>query len=156
MMSHLSKNIGLIDLLKEMYDNNKNMLYNEGEIQILIRLLCENINSQNDTFYKSKLLDFFRFLIYLNGKTLKNNQILILKIMQDDDYRHIIFRYSVDIISKMVQQYKEDNANFTYPQDIVICSPELLYISTFFQIVLSLIDQNNNVNMGKFVKRYPF
>ena len=102
MMNHLSKNIGLIDLLKEMYDNNKNMLYNDAEIQVLIKLLCENINIQNDTFYKSKLLDFFRFLIYLNGKTLKNNQILILKNMQDDDYQHIIFRYSVDIISKMV------------------------------------------------------
>ena len=123
MMNHIRKNIGLIDLLKEMYDNNKNMLYNETEIQILIRLLCENINNQHDTFYKSKLLDFFRFLIYLNGKALKNNQILILKTMQDDDYQEIIFRYSVDAITKMVEQYKEDNGNLTFPGNLVICSP---------------------------------
>ena len=94
MMAHLSQNIGLIDLLKEMYDNNKNMLYNDIEVQNLVKLFCDNINAQVDTFYKSKLIDFFRFLIYLNGKTLKNNQILILKIMQDDDYQQIIFKYT--------------------------------------------------------------
>ena len=30
MMKHLSFNIGCIDLLREMYDNNKNMLYNDA------------------------------------------------------------------------------------------------------------------------------
>lgn len=29
MIHHISRNIGCIDFLKEMYDNNKNMLYNE-------------------------------------------------------------------------------------------------------------------------------
>ena len=43
-----------------------------------------------DSFYKSKLLDFFRFLIYCNGKSLKFNQIQILKIMQDDSFKTII------------------------------------------------------------------
>ena len=75
-----------------MYDNNKNMLYNDIEINKLIRLICDNVNSQRDTFYKCKLLDFFRFLIYLNNKALKNNQVLILKAMQDDDYHHIMLK----------------------------------------------------------------
>ena len=43
-----------------------------------------------DSFYKSKLLDFFRFLIYCNGKSLKFNQIQILKILQDDSFKTII------------------------------------------------------------------
>ena len=29
-------------------------------------------------------------------------------------------------------------------------------MTSFFQIVLSLVDQNNIVNIGKFIKRYPF
>jgi hypothetical protein len=35
-------------------------------------------------------MDFFRYLIYCNGKTLKFNQIQILKVMQDDSYKKII------------------------------------------------------------------
>lgn len=36
-ISHIDKNVGCIDFLKEMYDNNKNMLYNEVEITKLIK-----------------------------------------------------------------------------------------------------------------------
>lgn len=49
-------------------------------------------NEPEDSFYKSKLLDFFRFLIYCNGKSLKFNQIQILKIMQDDSFTKIILK----------------------------------------------------------------
>jgi len=34
--------------------------------------------------------------------------------------------------------------------------PELTYMVTFFQISASLIDDNNTVNMGKIVKKFPF
>jgi len=34
--------------------------------------------------------------------------------------------------------------------------PELTYVVTFFQILSSLIDDNNTVNMGKVIKRFPF
>ncbi len=37
---HITKNVGCIDLLKEMYDNNKNMLYNEADITRLIKEIC--------------------------------------------------------------------------------------------------------------------
>lgn len=83
-MNHMDSNIGCLDFLKEMYDNNKHMLFNEGEISKLIRKVCEIVEKQTNTFYRSKVLDFLRYLIYLNGKPLKSNQILILKIMQDD------------------------------------------------------------------------
>lgn len=54
------------------------------------------------------MLDFFRFLIYCNGKSLKNNQILILKIMQDDSYKNIIINVDKALIEALVAQYKID------------------------------------------------
>ena len=33
MKNHLEYNVGAIDFFKEMYDNNKNMLYNQNEIR---------------------------------------------------------------------------------------------------------------------------
>lgn len=35
-------------------------------------------------------------------------------------------------------------------------SPQLTYICNFFQLMASLIDCRNIVNIGKLVKRYPF
>ncbi len=35
-------------------------------------------------------------------------------------------------------------------------SPRLTYMATFFQISASLIDDNNTVNMGKIIKKFPF
>lgn len=83
-MNHMDSNIGCLDFLKEMYDNNKHMLFSEGEIIKLIKRVCDIVEKQTDTFYRSKVLDFLRYLIYLNSKPLKSNQILILKSMQDD------------------------------------------------------------------------
>ena len=61
----------------------------------MIRIVCENVDANEGRFYKSKLLDLLRFFIYLNGKTIKSNQILILKIMQDDDFTNILIKNSV-------------------------------------------------------------
>lgn len=63
-----------------------------------------------DSFYKSKLLDFFRFLIYCNGKSLKFNQIQILKIMQDDSFKTIILQVDEDEIKTLVDRYIEMNS----------------------------------------------
>ncbi len=35
-------------------------------------------------------------------------------------------------------------------------TPQLTYICNFFQLMASLIDCHNVVNIGKLVKRYPF
>ena len=95
MIHHLSSNVGCVDFLKEIYDNNKIMLYNETELSHLIMSVCENVDKNEGKFYKSKLLDFLRYLIYLNSKTIKSNQILILKKMQDDDFTNILVPVSV-------------------------------------------------------------
>lgn len=90
---HLKQNVGCIDFLKEMYDNNKTMLFNEANLLKFVKEICSTIENEPDnSYYKSKLLDFFRFLIYCNGKSLKFNQIQILKVMQDDSYKKIILQ----------------------------------------------------------------
>ncbi len=68
----------------------------------LIRVVCENVDCNEGKFYKSKLLDLLRFFIYLNGKTIKTNQILILKIMQDDDFTNILVKTSTELINNYV------------------------------------------------------
>lgn len=85
------------------------MLYNENEIYSLIRSLCDQINKEENLLYKAKLLDFFRYLIYLNNKCLRNNQIQILKIMQDDDYSSILEPVTSEKVRNLVSQYQEDN-----------------------------------------------
>lgn len=49
MKVHLPHNVGVIDFFKELYDNNKNMLYNEKEINTLTKRICEIINSLDDS-----------------------------------------------------------------------------------------------------------
>jgi len=40
MIHHIKKNVGCIDFLKEMYDNNKTMLYQELTVFELIKNIC--------------------------------------------------------------------------------------------------------------------
>jgi hypothetical protein len=64
-----------------------------------VKEICVTIeNEPEQSYYKSKLLDFFRFLIYCNGKSLKFNQIQILKVMQDDSYKTIILNITIQDI----------------------------------------------------------
>lgn len=45
MIHHIQKNVGCIDFLKEMYDNNKTMLYQELTVFELIKNICEHIEN---------------------------------------------------------------------------------------------------------------
>ena len=94
-----------------MYDNNKNMLYNENELVKLIKDVCNVIEEEEMimSYYKSKLLDFFRYLIYCNGKALTSNQIQILKIMQDDSYRTIILEIDGYKLTQLVENFEKNN-----------------------------------------------
>ena len=160
MIPHVQKNIGCIDFLREMYDNNRNMLYNDTEIVKLIKVVCNTIEHEEMqlSFYKSKLLDFFRYLIYCNGRALSYNQIQILKIMQDDSYSNILLDVDPKRIGQLVAAYeaanKFDNKDTAKPY--VTMEPELVYLTTFFQIMVSLIDDKCKVNSGKLIKKFPF
>lgn len=76
--------------------------------------------------------------------------------MQDDDYSNILQQVTVDIVKAHVRDYSVINENGTFPDGVVKCSPGLTYLSTYFQILTSLIDQSNSVNIGKLIKRLPF
>lgn len=159
MKVHLPHNVGVIDFFKELYDNNKNMLYNEKEINTLTKRICEIINSLDDSsFYRSKLLDFFRCLIFFNEKALQSNQIMILKIMQDDEYTRVLIDVKPEDVERLIQQFESDNRETEEEQVSILCriSPELTYMFTFFQVMSALIEGNNSVNLGKLAKRHPF
>lgn len=42
---HLKKNVGCIDFLKEMYDNNKTMLFNEANLLKFVKEICTTIEN---------------------------------------------------------------------------------------------------------------
>ena len=57
-----------------------------------------------------------------------------------------------DDIAPLIEEYENDNKD----SEEVIMSPKLTYLCSFFQIMSSLIDNSNPVNIGKLIKRYPF
>lgn len=82
------------------------MLYNEREIHALTVNICDIMNElPDDSYYRSKLLDFFRCLIYFNEKALVSNQILILKIMQDDSYSRILISVTPEEVERLIKQF---------------------------------------------------
>ena len=84
-LEHLTLNIGVADFMREMYDNNKNLLYNESDMIAKAKMIREIVNNlpQCD-FNRSKILDLLRAMVFFNDKALKTNQIAILKLLQDD------------------------------------------------------------------------
>lgn len=48
------------------------------------------------------------------------------------------------------------NDNGKFLNESVKCEDKLIYLATYLQIINSLIDQNNTVNIGKLVKRFTF
>lgn len=52
------------------------------------------------------MLDFFRYLIYCNGRALKSHQIQILKIMQDDSYTQIMAHVRDSELDELITEYE--------------------------------------------------
>jgi hypothetical protein len=72
MYYHIPLNVGVIDLLSELFTNNKPLLFSEREIPIIIEKVlsaCDKIATTN--YYKSKLLSFLRVILIYNSKTIK-------------------------------------------------------------------------------------
>jgi len=79
MYHHIHMNVGVVDFLRELFTNNKPLLFSEREIPIIIGHIisaCDKV--RNALFYKSKLLDFLRVLLVFNSKSIKSNQLLVL------------------------------------------------------------------------------
>jgi hypothetical protein len=71
--------------------------------------------------------------------------------MQDDSYQNIMISAQEDIVP-LIEEYERDNA----ASEQVVMSPKLTYLCSFFQIMSSLIDNSNSVNIGKLIKKYSF
>jgi hypothetical protein len=74
--------------------------------------------------------------------------------MQDDSYKKIIIDIRIEHIRDCVAKYTADNSG--EKETTCKMEPDLLYLTTYFQILVSLIDNSNKVNMGKLIKRFPF
>lgn len=60
-------------------------------------------------------------------------------------------------VKTLVARYEKDNGeDLELVDKFIFCDQELTYMSSYFQILTSLVDQNNNVNSGKLEKRFPF
>lgn len=78
--------------------------------------------------------------------------------MQDDSFKNIIFDITPQKIKTLVATYTQMNSK--EPEEgatkCIAMEPELTYMVTFFQIMISLIDDKCKVNAGKLVKKFPF
>ena len=72
--------------------------------------------------------------------------------MQDDSYKNIMPQITEELIGELVGEYEAANAGGGELQ----MTPKMSYTYTYFQILTSLIDNQNQVNIGKLVKKYPF
>jgi inositol 1,4,5-triphosphate receptor type 1/inositol 1,4,5-triphosphate receptor type 3 len=79
MYQHISMNVGVVEFLKELFTNNKPLLFSEREIPLILTSIigtCDQI--RNNLFYKSRLLDFLRVLLVFNSRSIRINQLLVL------------------------------------------------------------------------------
>ena len=74
MYEHICSNVGVVDFLRELFTNNKPLLFSEREIPIITgQIISACDKASNNLFYKSKLLDFLRVLLVFNSKSIRSN-----------------------------------------------------------------------------------
>lgn len=77
--------------------------------------------------------------------------------MQDDNFSHIMIEITPQKIEDLVREYSEQNKGDAQEGPKVIkMKHELTYVVTFFQNMVSLIDDKCKVNSGKLIKKFPF
>ncbi len=80
MYTHVPMNVGVIDLLTELFTNNKPLLFSEREIPTVIHTIvseCDRLSSTK--YYKSKVLIFLKSLLIYNSKSIVRNQLLVMQ-----------------------------------------------------------------------------
>jgi inositol 1,4,5-triphosphate receptor type 1/inositol 1,4,5-triphosphate receptor type 3 len=104
MYNHIHLNVGVVDFLRELFTNNKPLLFSEREIPIIISHIigaCDKV--ANTLYYKAKLLDFLRVLLVFNSKSIRSNQLLVLQKLQDDQFSNIMVDLSKHLISSKIE-----------------------------------------------------
>lgn len=81
-LKHIPYNVGCIEYLRELFANNKNLLFNEIHIVNVSELVIKSCDSLDmDKYYKSALIEFLRILVTHNNKTIKFNQLQIMAFL---------------------------------------------------------------------------
>ena len=98
--NHIKFNIGCIDFIRELFTNNKPLLYSESDITNILNdvvTICTRIwynlgkHEPLSSYYKSKLLDFLRVLMVFNNKAIKSNQILVMAQLQSKKNTNLMY-----------------------------------------------------------------
>lgn len=81
-------------LLAELFNDNKDILYNEAMMEEITNQIAIMINEVRiEWYYKSHLLDFLRSLIYYKDKHIAVNQSRILAKLQDSKKNFIYYMF---------------------------------------------------------------
>ncbi|EAR85423.2 transmembrane protein, putative (macronuclear) [Tetrahymena thermophila SB210] len=159
-VNHLVLNVGSLEFLKELYNNSKQLLYNQSEIIYISQSILRVAYFTQILFYKAKLIYFLRTLLIQNDKPIKDNQEIVfseiqkfqeLKILDPNNLRQIINK-RIDILMK---EYS-DNLNQSYKTKSLVINSEIMILIAMFSLYSMLIEGPNLILRRKFNKIHPF
>ncbi|CAD8065958.1 unnamed protein product [Paramecium primaurelia] len=161
LFQYLKYNLYCIQFLRELFQNNKSLLFNESKITQIINEVVKQCNTLNfNQYYKAQLIDFLRILTIYNNKSIKINQNLIMAALQNRNYEKIMILFDnndslFDEIEKLIADYQIQYFNVlkhrNNKDDIkyININPKLTYLFNYFQLLVFLISNNNEINLGK-------
>ncbi|KAL4443071.1 hypothetical protein ABPG74_002138 [Tetrahymena malaccensis] len=159
-VNHLFLNVGSLEFLKELYNNSKQLLYNQSEIIYISQSVLRIAYLTQIQFYKAKLIYFLRTLLIQNDKPIKDNQEIVfseiqkfqeLKIFDPNNLRQIINK-RIDIL---MQEYS-GNLQLSFKTKSLVVNSEIMILIAMFSLYTMLIEGPNLVLRKKFNKIHPF
>lgn len=89
-----------IELLVELFTDNKALLFSEPEMETVTAEIAEMINCVTiRSYYKAHLLDFLRSLAYYKDKHIPVNKSRILAKLQDSEKDNIYYRFDLPMFN---------------------------------------------------------
>ncbi|KAL4462930.1 hypothetical protein ABPG72_019582 [Tetrahymena utriculariae] len=159
-VNHMILNVGSLEFLKELYNNSKQLLYNQSEIIYISQSVLRVAYFTQIQFYKAKLIYFLRTLMIQNDNPIKDNQEIVfseiqkfqeLKIFDPNNLRQIINK-RIDILMK---EYS-DNLQISFKTKSLVINSEIMILIAMFSLYSMLIEGPNLVLRKKFNKIHPF
>ncbi|CAK78094.1 unnamed protein product (macronuclear) [Paramecium tetraurelia] len=161
LFQYIKYNLFCIQFLRELFQNNKSLLFNESKISQIINEVVKQCNALNfDQYYKAQLIDFLRILTIYNNKSIKINQNLIMAALQNRNFQRIMILFDnkdsiFDEIEKLIADYQIQyfkvlkNSNNKDDNKFININPKLTYLFNYFQLLVLLISNKNEINLGK-------
>lgn len=146
--------VGAIDLLRELFDNNPGLLYNHTLFEEIVETVLNHIANKPVDFYSSKMLDMLRCTLYYNEKTIQQNQIFLLSKLQEYG-KLLVFRVEDLNLRRLIQEFDAGYKDCFHTLELEM-SPQLALTVTLFNLLGILIEDNNKINVGKCTQIHPF